>query len=363
MKSKKTENALKINKGIPPPSAVNPALKNKLKTHFKKEKPGLDELLDGIKKSNRTLISRAITLIESELPEDKETASELLKKCLPSSGNSFRLGITGVPGAGKSTFIETFGLYAIEQGKKVAVLAIDPSSTKTKGSILGDKTRMEQLSAHPLAFIRPSPTAGSLGGVAKKTRESIIILEAAGYDFIIVETVGVGQSEITVAQMTDFFLLMLIAGAGDELQGIKRGVMEMADLVLINKSDGDNVQKALLTKKEIENALHLFPVGKSQWKPQVIAVSALEKKGIDETWRTIDRYLSITRQNGYFYRKREEQLISTLKDHINNRLLQTFYQNPFIQNQLSSYEELIKQGKISPYEAAEKLLKSYFENL
>ncbi len=357
---KHTESALKVNKGIDPPASVNPNLHKNFAKKFKKEQISIQQYLDGIQAGDRTIISKAITLIESTLPNDKEKAKELLNRCLPLSGDSFRLGITGVPGAGKSTFIETFGLFAIEQGKKVAVLAIDPASTRTKGSILGDKTRMEKLSTHPKAFIRPSSSAGTLGGVSRNTREAMIILEAAGFDFIIIETVGVGQSETAVAQMTDFFLLMLIAGAGDELQGIKRGIMEMADLILINKADGDNLTKAEMARRELQNALHLFSPAESGWTPEVLTVSALEAKGIDRIWETLLEYERLTKENGFFEEKRKKQLLQILEESIRQKLIEHFYANKEIALKLQDFKIQIQQGRTTPYQAAEELLNYYF---
>ncbi len=355
------KNTLKVNKGVDTPTSVNPNFTDKFANKFKKEELTVQQYLKGIKSGDRTTISKAITLIESSLQKDKKIAKELLNNCLPLSGNSFRLGITGVPGAGKSTFIETFGLFAVKQGKKVAVLAIDPASTRTKGSILGDKTRMEKLSAHPKAFIRPSSNAGTLGGVSRNTREAMIILEAAGYDFIIIETVGVGQSETAVAQMTDFFLLMLIAGAGDELQGIKRGIMEMADLILINKADGDNVTKAEMAKQELENALHLFSPNVNEWTPKVLTVSALEAKGIDLIWKTLQQYIELTKENGFFVEKRKNQLLQIMEESIKQKLIEHFYSNNNITKKLRYYKKLIEEGKTTPYQASEKLLKLYFK--
>jgi LAO/AO transport system kinase len=358
-KDQHNQSALKVNKGVEQPSAINPNLKN-LSGRFKKDILTTEQYFDGILKRDRTIVSKAITLIESALPEHKKTAKELISLCLPYSERSFRLGITGVPGAGKSTFIEAFGLYAVEQGKKVAVLAIDPASNRSKGSILGDKTRMEKLSAREEVFIRPSSNAGTLGGVSRNTRESMIILEAAGYDLIIIETVGVGQSETAVAQMTDLFLLMMIAGAGDELQGIKRGIMEMADIVLINKADGDNVKKAEMAKREIENALHLFPARESAWIPKVLTASALEQKGIDKTWKLINEYQELTKKNGFFEEHRKQQLLDIMNDNIKQSLIDSFYNNKKISKVLETSKNLILEGKTTPYEEAEKLLRLYF---
>ncbi|MDP4290279.1 MAG: methylmalonyl Co-A mutase-associated GTPase MeaB, partial [Bacteroidota bacterium] len=283
------ESALKVNDGIEQPSQVDENAIRLFKAKRKKQL-SVDEYVDGILKGNRIILSQAITLVESSLHAHKILAQQIIERCLPYSGNSFRIGITGVPGVGKSTFIEAFGTYLTSMGHKLAVLAIDPSSSRSRGSILGDKTRMEDLSIDPNAFIRPSPSAGSLGGVARKTRESIILCEAAGFDIIFIETVGVGQSETAVHSMVDFFLLLMLAGAGDELQGIKRGIMEMADAIVINKADGDNLLKAQTAKVEYQNALHLFPTAESGWNPEVETMSARKKEGMDRVWDIIQRY-------------------------------------------------------------------------
>ncbi len=355
--------ALKINKGVDQPSIVNPNLSAGIKKKFKKEKLSVEQYFNGIRNGDRSILSRAITLIESVLPGDKTIAKELINRCLPFSGNSFRIGITGVPGVGKSTFIETFGLSMINEGKKVAVLAIDPSSSRTKGSILGDKTRMEKLSVDPHAFIRPSSSAGTLGGVSRNTRESIILCEAAGFDIILIETVGVGQSETAVAQMVDFFLLLMLAGGGDELQGIKRGIMEMADLIVINKADGDNKQKANLAKREYQNALHLFPPAESGWIPEVITASGLTGEGLPEVKIQLDRFLKKVKENNYFDYHRKQQLITILRETIGEVLSDRFYHHPMVKDKLSDFETLILKGEITPYDAADKLLEDYFRNL
>jgi len=271
---------LTVNEGVENAPVVNPYLK----TRLKRREYNSNEFLEGILSGDIALLSQAVTLVESSLPEHQIIAQEVIEKCLPYSGKSIRLGITGVPGAGKSTFIEALGMHLVRSGRKLAVLAIDPSSERSKGSILGDKTRMEELSVAKNAFIRPSPSAGSLGGVARKTRESIILCEAAGFDTIFVETVGVGQSETSVHSMVDFFLLLQLAGAGDELQGIKRGIMEMADGIAINKCDGSNVDKAKVAKSQYQNALHLFPPHDSGWSPEAITCSSIELNAIDEVW-------------------------------------------------------------------------------
>jgi len=355
----KNHSALKVQQGIEQPSSLNPALSEGLH-RFKKDKPSTEAFLQGILNGDRSTLGRAITLIESDLQNEKELAKKLISYCLPYSGNSIRIGITGVPGVGKSTFIESFGLQMIARGKKVAVLAIDPSSTRTKGSILGDKTRMEELSIHPEAFIRPSASSGTLGGVARATRETVILCEAAGFDLIIIETVGVGQSETAVAQIVDFFLLLMLAGGGDELQGIKRGIMEMADLIVINKADGDNIQKAKLAKMEYQNALHLFPALANGWIPNVLTASAINKDGLDSVWETINAFVKTMKKNAWFSKHRQEQSLLILKESINQSLSSGFFENIIIKRMQKKYEKQILEEKISPYEAAQKLLEKYF---
>lgn len=335
--------------------------------NFKRKKAktsSADQLAKGILNGELTALSRGITLCESRNTEDRLVAGELINRCLPHSGNSIRIGITGVPGVGKSTFIESFGVYLIEQqNRKVAVLAVDPSSKQTKGSILGDKTRMEELSVHPKAFIRPSPTAGSLGGVAHQSRESIILCEAAGFDTIIVETVGVGQSETEVKEMTDFFLLLMLAGAGDELQGIKRGIMEMADGILINKADGDNVQAARIAKREYQNALHLFPPNSSQWIPKVDICSALEKQNIEKAWTMISNYFEHTKKNNFFEQQRNEQLQSWFLKSVDEQLHQSLFSSAELKVKLEQYKQTVINKKISPQQAAQELFDQYIAML
>lgn len=319
----------------------------------------IDELVEGILKGDRTLLSRAITLIESSKKEHQEMAEKVIEACLPHAGKSFRLGITGVPGVGKSTFIESFGNLLIKEGHKIAVLAIDPSSSRTKGSILGDKTRMETLASNSNAYIRPSPTSGSLGGVAKNTRETIILFEAAGYDYILIETVGVGQSETTVHSMVDFFLLLMLAGAGDELQGIKRGIMEMADAIIINKADGDNLGASKRAQAEYKSALHLFPPTSSGWIPEVHLVSSLEHKGTDAIYEMLDKYVNLAKTKGYFDEKRSEQAQFWLRESIEQDLLRDFFSNEEIQKAFPDMKEKIKEGKLHTYTAAKQLLELY----
>lgn len=360
----KDDNAskLKVNKGIQQPSSVN----DKAAKKFIQKKKGtlsLNEYVNGILSGNRTILSRAITLVESSLPKHYNQAQKIIERCIPHSGNSIRIGITGVPGVGKSTFIECLGKYLTACGHKLAVLAIDPSSEISKGSILGDKTRMEELSNDPNAFIRPSASAGTLGGVARKTRESIILCEAAGFDIIFVETVGVGQSETAVNIMVDFFLLLMLAGAGDELQGIKRGIMEMADAIVINKSDGDNIIKADAAKIEYQNALHLFPPAQSGWTPLVETCSSRTCFGIDRIWKMISDYVVFTKQNGYFDLKRQKQAKFRMIEMINETLKDEFYRNLEVSKILPAVEKELLSQKISSYSAAQKLLDVYFKSL
>lgn len=357
----KLPSALTEREGVPQPPSVNESAVHALK---KKRKPVItaDDYFNGIITFNRTIFSQAITLLESSLPEHQALAQELVARCLPYSGKSMRIGITGVPGAGKSTFIEALGLHVTALGHRLAVLAIDPSSARSKGSILGDKTRMEELSVHPDAFIRPSPSAGSLGGVARKTREIIILCEAAGFDVIFVETVGVGQSEIAVHSMVDFFLLLMIAGAGDELQGIKRGIMEMADAVAINKADGDNKIKAELAKTQIRNALHFFPKPDSGWGPETVTCSAITRDGISEIWDMLINYKEFTKVNQYFESKRAFQSRQIMLDYINNRLYDQFYQDPLISTLIADAGKMVDEKTLSPYQAAALLLDKYFSN-
>lgn len=347
---------LVVNAGIEQPSMINPYMKPKKRKRL--FTPG--EYVEGIVKGDITMLSRAVTLVESLLPEHQVIAQEVIEKCLPYTGNSVRIGISGVPGAGKSTSIDVFGLYVLEcYGGKLAVLAIDPSSEKTKGSILGDKTRMEKLSVHPDAFIRPSPSAGSLGGVARKTRETIVLCEAAGFDKIFVETVGVGQSETAVHSMVDFFLLIQLAGTGDELQGIKRGIMEMADGIVINKADGDNAERAELAASHFRNALHLFPAPESGWTPQVITYSGFYGLRIDEVWRMVFDYVDFVKANGYFAHRRNEQAKYWMYESINEALRDSFYHNPTIASLLSCKERQVLDGELTSFVAARQLLEVY----
>jgi len=348
---------LTVNSGIVHPDSINPYLK---KRSFKRPQLSVQDYVDGIVKGNVTVLSQAVTLVESLKPEHQAIAQEVIEKCLPYSGNSVRIGISGVPGAGKSTSIDEFGLHVLKDGGKLAVLAIDPSSERTKGSILGDKTRMERLSVHPDAFIRPSPSAGSLGGVARKTRETIVLCEAAGFDKIFVETVGVGQSETAVHSMVDFFLLIQLAGTGDELQGIKRGIMEMADGIVINKADGDNAPKAELAASSFRNALHLFPAPESGWTPQVLTYSGFYGYRIKEVWDMVWAYIDFVKKNGYFQHRRNEQAKYWMYESINESLRNGFYNDPEIASRLEDIEKQVLGGQQTSFVAAHRLLDLYY---
>jgi len=353
------KSAIKVNEGIPKPAGINPDVFSE-SGRKRKKKYSAEEYVGGILSGDRMILSQAITLVESSLPEHYEIAQVIIEKCLPNSSKSVRIGITGVPGAGKSTFIEAIGLHISGQGRKLAVLTIDPSSENTKGSILGDKTRMEQLSVHPNAFIRPSPAAGTLGGVARKTRETIILCEAAGFDTILVETVGVGQSETEVNSMVDFFLLLMLAGSGDELQGIKRGIMEMADLIAITKADGLNKMVAEKAKVSFQNALHLFPSKPSGWKPPVHTCSALTNTGIAELWEIIKKYTEFTGKSGYFEEFRKQQAVLRMHNTIEEYLNNSFYNNTRVKSLIPELEKQLYDGTITSYKAAIKLLDNYF---
>jgi LAO/AO transport system kinase len=316
----------------------------------------LNEYLNGIRSGNLMILSRAITLIESKKAEHQERARELIERCLPFSGKSIRIGITGVPGVGKSTFINSLGKYLTAQNHKLAVLAIDPSSTKTGGSILGDKTRMDELSTDRLAFIRPSPSSGSLGGVAKSTRESIILCEAAGFEIIFVETVGVGQSETIVHSMTDFFLLLMLSGAGDELQGIKRGIMELADAIVINKADGDNLTKAKAARAEYAGALHLFPPADSGWIPRSEICSATANFNIEKIWEIILSYKELTTSNNYFDTQRRQQAKHWFHQSLSDDLRVFLYTHPKTKNRIEKLENQVISNQTSPFFAAQELI-------
>jgi len=347
---KKHKSALQENKGVEQPKMINAA------GYVRKKGISIATYVSEIKKGNRVYLSKAITLIESTTEEHKLKANAILKECLTTKHTSTRIGITGVPGVGKSTFIEAFGLHLTSLGKKVAVLAVDPSSSVTKGSILGDKTRMEELVRDENAFIRPSPSGNSLGGVARKTRETIMLCEAAGFDTIIIETVGVGQSETVVHSMVDFFLLLKLAGAGDQLQGIKRGIIEMADSIIINKADGDNLRRAQLAKTEFKRALQMYPHKDNGWIPKVTTCSAIKKDNINGVWEIIIEYLELVKSNNSFKNRRQEQNTFWLLQTIEEQLKDNFYNHPEIATQLITLTKEVKEGIISPFDAAEQLL-------
>ena len=354
-KKKDISSALHEKEGVPQPETLSITVANQLKKSRKKT-PSTKELIQGILQRDITSLSRAITIIESTAPKHQKQAKEVIEACLPHANKSIRVGITGVPGVGKSSFIEQFGKILVQQKHKVAVLAVDPSSTISGGSILGDKTRMEELVKEPNAFIRPSASGDSLGGVARKTREAIILCEAAGYDILLIETVGVGQSETAVHSMTDFFLLLKLAGAGDELQGIKRGIMEMADGIAINKADGENVKAAKLARVEFNRALHLYPIKENNWSPKTLVCSALKNEGIVELWEMISEYISLTKNNGYFEQKRKEQNKYWLLQTIESTLKSDFYNDLDVKLELKNQLELLDKNKTTPFEAAEFLL-------
>lgn len=358
--------------GIEQPGQINSDLVRKIHAR-RKRSLSVNEFVAGICSGNRTVLSQAITLVESSLPRDQELAQEVVAGCLSggqadkrTSGrgdretSAIRIGITGVPGVGKSTFIEALGKQITARGHKLAVLAVDPSSSRSKGSILGDKTRMEELAVDPHAFIRPSPSAGSLGGVARKTRETIILCEAAGFDVIFVETVGVGQSETTVHSMVDFFLLLMLAGAGDELQGIKRGIIEMADAIFINKADGDNLKKAEMARREYSNALHLFPPAESGWVPVVDVCSAQSGLGIELVWETIQEHHRQMTHNGFFASRRMEQNLQVLTETIESQLKQHFFSQKEVARTLAGVEKGVREGRLNPYMSAREMLDKYF---
>ena len=349
---------LMVNAGVENLPSVNPY------ATFRRKKRTLsaEEYFEGIRRGDASILGQAVTLVESSLLSDQAIAQKVIEMCLPYSGNSIRVGITGVPGAGKSTFIEALGTELCEQGKHLAVLAIDPSSERSKGSILGDKTRMNELSAAANAFIRPSPSAGSLGGVARKTRETIVLCEAAGFDTILVETVGVGQSETAAHSMVDYFLLLQVTGTGDELQGIKRGIMEMADGIAINKCDGNNIERAQAARVSFRNALALFPPSESGWKPDAICCSSVEHTGVAEVWKNIEDYIAFVRKNGYFDRHRTEQAKYWMYETINQALLDGFYKNERMERFIEQAEKQVLDNEISSFVAAHNLLTEYGRN-
>lgn len=354
--------ALKVNKGIDQPSSIN---ENAASAYKNRKKQSLDEssFVDGILRGDRVILSKAITLIESSLPEHFALSQSIIEKCMPHSGNALRVGVTGVPGVGKSTFIEALGKHLTAKGHMLAVLAVDPSSQVSGGSILGDKTRMETLAVDKNAYVRPSPSAGSLGGVTRKTRDIIILCEAAGFNIIFIETVGVGQSEVAVHSMVDFFLLLMLAGAGDELQGIKRGIIEMCDGMVINKADGDNIHKAKMARLQYQTALHLFPPLPSGWKPKVMICSSLAKTGIDKIWAMIKSHEALMKKNGQFQIKRDKQQKSRMFETIHESLYNHFYRNPEVVRQLPEILRLLSKSQITSFQAAQQLLNNYFRYL
>ncbi|GAB3178889.1 methylmalonyl Co-A mutase-associated GTPase MeaB [Telluribacter humicola] len=318
--------------------------------------------VEGVLAGDRIILSRAITLVESQLPTDQQLAQQVLEQVLPHSGLSMRVGITGVPGVGKSTFIETFGKHITSLGKRLAVLAVDPTSQRSGGSILGDKTRMEELSHDPLAYIRPSAAGNSLGGVARRTREAMLLCEAAGFEVILIETVGVGQSETLVRGMVDFFLLLMLAGAGDELQGIKKGIIEMADTIAITKADGPNKAPAEQAVREYQNALHLYPIAESGWTPKVVTCSALQQQGIAELWQLIQQYFALVQHSGYFTRNRQTQHLDWMYSYIRHALEDHFLNHPAVQNQIAPTEQAVREGHELPVVAARRLLSLFLHS-
>ena len=351
------DTALNVTEGVTDQPIVNPHFVRKRRRTF-----STDEYVEGILRGDITILSQAITLIESNKPEHYDQAQQIIERCLPHAGRSVRIGITGVPGAGKSTFIEAVGNMVVSLHHRLAVLAIDPSSERSGGSILGDKTRMESISSNPDIFIRPSPSAGSLGGVARKTRETIVLCEAAGFDVIFIETVGVGQSETAVHSMVDMFMLLQISGAGDELQGIKRGIMEMADMMVITKADGENRQKAELARAQFQSALHLFPMPESGWRPKVYTCSAVAETGLEEVWKGVEEFLDHIESNGYFQSNRNRQNKYWMYESINDALKDSFYRDPAVAAHLVDVEQRVLDAKLSSFIAAKELLDIYFDD-
>ncbi|WP_417174019.1 methylmalonyl Co-A mutase-associated GTPase MeaB [Alistipes dispar] len=352
------DTALNVSEGVGDQPIVSPYF-----TRRRKRALSTDEYVEGILAGNITTLSQAITLVESANPAHYAQAQEIIERCLPHAGHSVRIGITGVPGAGKSTFIEAVGNMVTSLRHKLAVLAIDPSSERSGGSILGDKTRMESICHNPDVFIRPSPSAGSLGGVARKTRETIVLCEAAGFDVIFIETVGVGQSETAVHSMVDMFMLLQISGAGDELQGIKRGIMEMADTMVITKADGENVRKAELARTQFQGALRLFPLPESDWRPKVYTCSAVAGTGLEEVWKGVEEFLDHIHANGYFQHNRNRQNKYWMYETINEALRGSFYRDPAVEARIGEYEKRVLEDRISSFVAAKELLELYFKEL
>ena len=352
------DTALNVSEGVGDQPIVSPYF-----TRRRKRALSTDEYVEGILAGNITTLSQAITLVESANPAHYAQAQEIIERCLPHAGHSVRIGITGVPGAGKSTFIEAVGNMVTSLRHKLAVLAIDPSSERSGGSILGDKTRMESICHNPDVFIRPSPSAGSLGGVARKTRETIVLCEAGGFDVIFIETVGVGQSETAVHSMVDMFMLLQISGAGDELQGIKRGIMEMADTMVITKADGENVRKAELARTQFQGALRLFPLPESGWRPKVYTCSAVAGTGLEEVWKGVEEFLDHIHANGYFQHNRNRQNKYWMYETINEALRGSFYRDPAVEARIGEYEKRVLEDRISSFVAAKELLELYFKEL
>ena len=352
------DTALNVSEGVGDQPIVSPYF-----TRRRKRALSTDEYVEGILAGNITTLSQAITLVESANPAHYAQAQEIIERCLPHAGHSVRIGITGVPGAGKSTFIEAVGNMVTSLRHKLAVLAIDPSSERSGGSILGDKTRRESIGHNPDVVIRPSPSAGSLGGVARKTRETIVLCEAAGFDVIFIETVGVGQSETAVHSMVDMFMLLQISGAGDELQGIKRGIMEMADTMVITKADGENVRKAELARTQFQGALRLFPRPESGWRPKVYTCSAVAGTGLEEVWKGVEEFLDHIHANGYFQHNRNRQNKYWMYETINEALRGSFYRDPAVEARIGEYEKRVLEDRISSFVAAKELLELYFKEL
>lgn len=362
-KEKNPEFACTVMRGID--SAVNSVTsakyypKENLRRIPLRKKMSVEEYVEGVKKGDRMILAKAITLIESNAPKDFDKAQRVLQALLPRTGHSLRIGITGVPGAGKSTFIEAFGQLLCQQGYKVAVLAVDPTSSITGGSILGDKTRMQKLSREPNCFIRPSPSGGTLGGVARKSRETMMLCEAAGCDVILVETVGVGQSETTVRSMVDFFMLVVLTGAGDDLQGIKKGIMELADAIVVNKADGDNLERAKVTQGEYERMVEFIRPATEDWKTHAYRCSALQKTGLLELWAVMREFEKVTKKSGAFENRRQRQIIAWVKTMIDEHLHNLFYEDPVIKGRLPEVRAAVLAGVVSPSQAVAELIRTF----
>lgn len=362
-KEKNPEFACTVMRGID--SAVNSVTsakyypKENLRRVPLRKKMSVEDYVEGVKKGDRMILAKAITLIESNAPKDFDKAQRVLQALLPRTGHSLRIGITGVPGAGKSTFIEAFGQLLCQQGYKVAVLAVDPTSSITGGSILGDKTRMQKLSREPNCFIRPSPSGGTLGGVARKSRETMMLCEAAGCNVILVETVGVGQSETTVRSMVDFFMLVVLTGAGDDLQGIKKGIMELADAIVVNKADGDNLERAKVTQGEYERMVEFIRPATEGWKTHAYRCSALQKTGLLELWAVMREFEKVTKKSGAFENRRQRQIIAWVKTMIDEHLHNLFYEDPVIKGRLPEVRAAVLAGVVSPSQAVAELIKTF----